>query len=126
MQYKPLCNCIYVDQSQIIISSKELYTSHVGTCSILLFSHNNINFMAHIDGLQNNSDEIINKITKNFNISKINNATIYKGNWCYNDCLSTNIIINSLNKLNINYTLYEKKIKWNNYIYLNNKSILIK
>ena len=126
MQYKPLCNCIYVDQSQIIISSKELYTSHVGTCSILLFSHNNINFMAHIDGLQNNSDEIINKITKNFNISKINNATIYKGNWCYSNCLSTNIIINSLNKLNINYTLYEKKIKWNNYIYLNNKSLLIK
>ena len=126
MQYKPLCNCIYVDQSQIIVSSKELYTSHVGTCSILLFSHNNINFMAHIDGLQNNSDEIINKITKYFNINKINNVTIYKGNWCYNDCLSTNIIINSLNKLNINYILYEKKIKWNNYIYINNKRILIK
>ena len=125
MRYKPLCNCIYVDQSQIIVSSKKLYTSHVGTCSILLFSHNNLNFMAHIDAMQNNSTQIINKITNYFNTTDFNDVIIYKGNWCYNDCLSTNIIINSLNKLNINYTLYEKKIKWNNYIYINNKSITI-
>lgn len=125
MKYKPLCDCLYVDQSKINISNKKLYTSHVGTCSILLFSYNNLNFMAHVDALQNNSNQIIKKIITNFDHSKLNNVTIYKGPWCYNNCMSTDIIIKSLKNLNISYTLYEKKIKWSNDIYINNNIITI-
>ena len=126
MKFKPLCDCLYVDQSKIIISSKKLYTTNIGTCSILLFSYNNLNFMAHIDALQNNSDEILNKIQIYFDYSKINNVSIYKGPWCYNyNCISTNMIIKCLKKLNISYTLHEKKIKWNNTIYINNNIITI-
>ena len=125
MKYKPLCDCLYVDQSKIIVSNKKLYTSHVGTCSILLFSYNNLNFMAHIDALQNNSNQIIKKIITNFDYSKLNNVIIYKGPWCYNNCMSTNIIIKSLKNLNISYILHEKKIKWSNDIYINNNIITI-
>tara|TARA_B100001175_G_C19415824_1_gene593600 strand:+ start:105 stop:485 length:381 start_codon:yes stop_codon:yes gene_type:complete len=125
MKYKPLCDCIYVDQSKIIVSKKKLYTSNVGTCSILCFSYNNLNFMAHIDALQNNSNQIINKIITNFDYLKINNVVIYKGPWCYNNCMSTNIILKCLKKLNISYRLYEKKIKWTNNIYINNNIINI-
>lgn len=125
MKYKSICNCLYVDQSKIVVSNKKLYTSHVGTCSVLLFSYNNLNFMAHIDALQNNSVEINTIIKQHFNPKYIDNVSIYKGNWCYNDCLSTNIIIASLNKLNISYKVYEKKIKWNNFIYINNNIVSI-
>ena len=39
IEFHRLCNnCIYVDQSNIIVSKQPLYTSHVGTCSVLLFS----------------------------------------------------------------------------------------
>ena len=45
MNYYNICNsCNYVDQSKIIISKNKLVTSQVGTCSILLFSFNKINF----------------------------------------------------------------------------------
>ena len=125
MKYHHLCDCLYVDQSKIIISNKKLYTSHIGTCSVLLFSYNNINFMAHIDALQNNSIEIVNIIKKKFNYKKLINVKIYKGLWCYNNCLSTNIIINALSKLNISYTLYEKKVNYNNYIFIDNNNITI-
>ena len=81
--------------------------------------------MAHIDALQNNSSEIINKILMYFDYSKINNVLIYKGPWCYNNCMSTNIIIKSLRKLNISYILHEKKIKWTNNIYINNNIVTI-
>tara|TARA_A100001015_G_scaffold303060_1_gene392071 strand:- start:876 stop:1208 length:333 start_codon:yes stop_codon:yes gene_type:complete len=109
MKYTPLCNCLYVDQSKIIVSKKKLYTSHIGTCSILLFSYNNYNFMAHIDALQNNSKQIIEKITEYFDTSKLKNVTIFKGPWCYNNCLSTNIITYALDKLKITYNILEKK-----------------
>ena len=63
MNYYKICNkCIYVDESHIIISKNKLITSNVGTCSILLFSFNNINFMAHIDALRNTSSQIISRI----------------------------------------------------------------
>ena len=125
MKYKPLCNCLYVDQSKIIVSKKKLYTSHTGTCSILLFSHNNFNFMAHIDALQNNSKQIIDKIIDYFDISKLKNVTIFKGPWCYKACLSTNIITYALDKLKITYNILEKKINWSSNIYIDKSIITI-
>ena len=60
-----LCtNCIYVDEGELKISTNKLYTTKVGTCSLLLFSYKNKNFLAHIDPIKNNSDEIVDGIHK--------------------------------------------------------------
>ena len=123
-----LCNkCLYVDQSKIMTSKQTLYTSHVGSCSVLLFSYNKLNFMAHIDALQNNSEEIIKKIKKHYNLNELKKEPIYiyKGPWCYDKCYTTDIIIKALNKLNLTYIVYENKIKWNNEIHINNKINII-
>ena len=129
IKFKKICNqCEYVDQSFIIVSKNALYTSHVGTCSVLLFSYNNLNFMAHIDALQNNSIQIIEKIKKHFNTTKLkNDITVYiiKGPWRLDNCYTTNIITKSLNTLNIKFNIIEKKIKWTNEIYINNNKITI-
>lgn len=128
MNYYNICNsCNYVDQSKIIISKNKLVTSHVGTCSILLFSFNNINFMAHIDALQNTTNELIKKIEKNFDINKLSKIKVYiiPGAWCNTKCYTTKLIINALKKLKIEFIIYKKKIKWNNTIYINNNNITI-
>tara|TARA_Y100000766_G_C18734830_1_gene520634 strand:+ start:466 stop:849 length:384 start_codon:yes stop_codon:yes gene_type:complete len=120
--YYSICNnCKYVDQAQMKISSNELYTSHVGTCSVLIFYHNNKNFLAHIDAMQNNGINLKKFINSNFtNLTSIK-ATIIKGSWCNDNCHSTTTIKTVLKELNIKYELYEKKIKWSNSIYINKK-----
>tara|TARA_B100001173_G_C15905549_1_gene511851 strand:- start:2 stop:394 length:393 start_codon:yes stop_codon:yes gene_type:complete len=127
--YYRLCNdCIYVDQSNIVVSDKPLYTSHVGTCSVLLFSFNKINFMAHIDALQNNSKQIIKKIKERFDIEKLKGEKIYiiKGSWCNEECITTNIIKNALEKEKLVFLIYKKRVKWNNEIHIKNNKISIK
>ena len=128
MNYFKLCNkCIYVDQSQMYISTNKLYTSHIGTCSILLFSYKNKNFMAHIDAIQNSSQELIKILKKNFNIEELKKISIYiiPGSWCFKNCFTTTIIKNALKKLNLSFIIYNKKIKWSNDIYIDNNIITI-
>ncbi len=128
MNYYKICNnCRYVDQSKIIISKNELITSHVGTCSILLFSFNNLNFMAHIDALQNTSDQIISKIKKKFDINQLKQKKVYiiPGAWCNTKCYTTQIIINALKKLKIEFIIHKKNIKWTNNIYIDKNNISI-
>lgn len=128
MNYFKTCNnCKYVDQSNIIISKNELITSHVGTCSILLFSFNNLNFMAHIDAIQNTSVQIISKIKKNFDINKLKQKKVYiiPGAWCNNNCYTIEIIKKALKKLEIEFIIHKKNIKWNNNIYINKNNIKI-
>jgi hypothetical protein len=128
MNYYNICNsCNYVDQSKIIISKNKLVTSQVGTCSILLFSFNKINFMAHIDALQNTTNELIKKIEKNFDINKLSKIKVYiiPGAWCNTKCYTTKLIINALKKLKIEFIFYKKKIKWNNTISINHNNITI-
>ena len=129
IEFHQLCsNCIYVDQSNIIVSKQPLYTSHVGTCSVLLFSFNKINFMAHIDALQNNSKQIIKKIKERFDIEKLKGEKIYiiKGSWCNEECITTNIIKNALEKEKLVFLIYKKRVKWNNEIHIKNNKISIK
>ena len=129
IKFKKICNqCKYVDQSFIIVSKNILYTSHLGTCSVLLFSYNNLNFMAHIDALQNNHSQIIDKIKKHFDVNKLKSdvtAYIIKGAWCFDKCSTINIITKSLNALNIKFNISEKKINWSNEIYIDNNKIKI-
>ena len=128
-KYYRLCDdCIYVDQSSIVVSDKPLYTSHVGTCSVLLFSYNKLNFMAHIDALQNNSKQIIKKIKERFEIEKLKEVeiNIIKGIWCNEECITTNIIKNSLEKLNLVFLIYKKRVGWENEIHIKNNKIKIK
>lgn len=113
-------NCNYVDQSEFKFSKNKLYTSHVGTCSVLVFRQNNLNFMAHVDAMQTNSQFILNFIKNNtYNFENIH-AIIIKGPWCTNSCKSIQNITQSLNELSISYSFYPYKIKWNSVIYFDN------
>ena len=128
MNYYNICNkCKYVDQSEIIISKNKLITSHIGTCSILLFSFNNLNFMAHIDALQNSSIQIIKKINKNFDVNKLRKIKVYiiPGSWCNNNCYTTKLIINTLKKLKIEFIIHKKNINWKNTISIDKNNITI-
>ena len=128
-KYYRLCDdCIYVDQSSIVVSDKPLYTSHVGTCSVLLFSYNKLNFMAHIDALQNSSKQIIKKIKERFEIEKLKEVeiNIIKGIWCNEECITTNIIKNALEEENLVYLIYKKRVGWENEIHIKNNKIKIK
>jgi len=125
MQYLRINNN-YVDQSEIIISKNKLSTSHLGTCSAVLFSINKINLLGHIDAMYNKKEEIINKIKNNFDIKELkkNNIYIIPGEWCNNNCDTFNIIIDSLNELELKYNIIEN-IKWQNIIRINNNNIEI-
>lgn len=114
-------NCIYVDQAELKISDNKLYSSHVGTCSLLLFSYKDKNFLAHIDALQNNSNDIVNIIKKNFNINKLKYTKIYiiKGAWCIKECITINTITKALRELKLKYIMYNRNIKWKNNISIN-------
>ena len=120
-------SCIYVDQAQLKISNNKLYTSQVGTCSLLLFSYKNENFLAHIDALQNNSNDIVNMIKTNFNINKLKYTKIYiiKGSWCIKECITINTIKKALEELKLKYIMYNKDIKWKNNISIDNGIIEI-
>ena len=128
-KYYRLCDdCIYVDQSSIVVSDKPLYTSHVGTCSVLLFSYNKLNFMANIDALQNSYKQIIKKIKERFEIEKLKEVeiNIIKGIWCNEECITTNIIKNALEEENLVYLIYKKRVGWENEIHIKNNKIKIK
>tara|TARA_B100001094_G_C17965305_1_gene687558 strand:- start:160 stop:558 length:399 start_codon:yes stop_codon:yes gene_type:complete len=119
-------NYDYVDQSEIKISKKELRTDNVGTCSVLLFSLNNINFLAHIDAIYTTETILLNKIKKNFQINDLKKINIYiiPGEWCDN-CYTINLIKNVLKKLNLSKYKIINGLKWKNSIILNNNLIKI-
>ena len=77
MQYLRINNN-YVDQSEIRISKNKLITSHLGTCSAILFSLNNNNLLGHIDAIYNNEEQLIEKIKNNFNIKELKKINIPK------------------------------------------------
>lgn len=116
----------YVDQSEIRISKNKLITSHLGTCSAILFSLNNNNFLGHIDAIYNNEEQLIEKIKNNFNIKELKKINIYviSGEWCNKECKTFSIIKNSLEKLGLNYRII-KNIKWRNMITIDKNNVEI-
>ena len=128
INYYDICNnCRYVDQSEIIISKKQLRTSHVGTCSVLMFSFNNLNFMAHIDALQNTREQLIKEIKKKFDIKKMRIKKVYiiPGAWCNKKCDTIKIIMSVLKQLKIEFIIHKKNIKWENVIDIDNNNVSI-
>lgn len=114
-------NCELVNQSQIKISPNALYTNYVGSCSVLVIYHNNLNLLGHIDGMQNNSDQLTKFLKTNLNNINNLNAIILTGPWCGKKCNSINIITDSLKTLNINYSIIKDKIEFNDTIYFDKK-----
>lgn len=116
----------YVDQSEIKISQNKLITSHAGTCSLILFSLQDINFLAHIDAMYNNQKQIIKKINENFSIKDLKDIDIFvvPGEWCKTNCITLNIIKNSLKELDLNYKIINN-IEWKKSISINKGSINI-
>ncbi len=85
-------NSICVNTGEVKISEHKLSTSFVHTCSVLAFSVNNLNFLAHIDAFEPNMKEKILKELNNVNLKEINEIHVWKGKNCLNNCPSFNIL----------------------------------
>lgn len=124
-----LChNCQYVNQSQMIFSSKKLYTTHVGTCNVLVFSLGNKNFMAHVDSMQNSEKELNDFLLMNIPKNKLRkiNPVIIKGPWCEKQCASFSKITNVLDSLKIKYQIFKGELSFENEVLFDKNVITIK
>ena len=105
----------YVDQGVASVSNGELYTDSVGTCSVIAFHNNKMNFLSHVDALTS-EDYLVNTIKKHFNLNNYFTIYVWSGSWC-EDCDSQNLIENALDKLNIkNKMKYMGKVNFKNKI----------
>ena len=124
-----LChNCQYVNQSQMIYSSKKLYTTHVGTCNVLVFSMGNNNFMAHIDSQQNTEEELKDFLENNIPKEELKNINpvVIKGPWCEKQCTSFTKITNVLDSLKIKYQIFKGELSFENEVLFDKNIITIK
>ena len=124
-----LChNCQYVNQSQMIYTSKKLYTTHVGTCNVLVFSMGNNNFMAHIDSQQNTEEELKDFLEKNIPKEELKNINpvVIKGPWCEKQCTSFTKITNVLDSLKIKYQIFKGELSFENEVLFDKNIITIK
>lgn len=92
-----LCNAfsiidsVCVNTGEVVVSSKNLATSFVNTCSVIAFKYENIKFMAHIDAINPDMENLVNTQLQNIDYSKINQIFIWKGSNCFSNCPSFNL-----------------------------------
>lgn len=116
-----LCNAFSISDSvcvntgEAIVSSKNLSTNFVNTCTVIAFKYDNIKFMAHLDAINPNMENIVKNELKNLNFNKINTIYVWKGSKCFSNCPSFNLA----NKI-------VKKIGAKNIIYLQNNNDIIR
>ena len=79
-----------------------MMTSGVKTCSVLGFSFNNKNFMAHIDEMIPNMENRLLLQLSKINISDVKTFHIWYGSLCINKCNSSKLLNNIIKKLKIN------------------------
>ena len=87
--------CKYVETGDILISNERLYTSKVGTCSILMFKLLDLNVMAHIDAGETKKEYLIEKIKNTFSdfeLKNIKKIYLIIGPWCDKYCYENNKI----------------------------------
>ena len=108
-----LCNAFSINDSicvntgEVIISSKNLSTSFVNTCTVIAFKYDNIKFMAHLDAINPNMEFIVDQQLNNIDFSKITNIYIWKGSKCFSNCPSFNLaqkIIKKIGNKNVIYS----------------------
>lgn len=141
IKYFNLCedsleSCKYVETGEILISEDKLFTSKVGTCSILMFSIGEKNIMAHIDAGITKVEYLLSEIKNIFNddeIKSIKEVFLILGPWCedicYNDnlkckCESIRIAKETLKNLNLLKKLKileknEASMKWETEVWFN-------
>jgi hypothetical protein len=86
-------SCKYVETGDISISNERLYTSKVGTCSILMFKLLNLNVMAHIDAGVTKKEYLIENIKSSFTndeLKSIKKIYLVIGPWCTDYCYESN------------------------------------
>jgi hypothetical protein len=102
-------NSICVNTGEVKSNKNTLVTSFVNTCSVLGFSHNRINFLAHIDAINPNMLRIIKKELQKFDIKNIKEIHIWKGKGCYDNCPSYEIVKNLIKLFNKNIKINYNK-----------------
>ena len=101
-------NAICVNTGEVKISKKHLSTSFVHTCSVLAFTVNDLNFLAHVDAFVPNMKEKMLVELKNLNVKNIKKVHIWKGSNCFEDCPSYEIVKEILKEIGINNIKYHK------------------
>ena len=92
-----LCNAfsssdsICVNTGEAIISERDLTTSFVNTCTVIAFKYDNVKFMAHLDAINPNMENIVNLKLSLIDFDKIKQIYIWKGNKCFSNCPSFNL-----------------------------------
>ena len=94
IKYLSICednqdSCKYVETGEILISNERLYTSKVGTCSILMFRLLDKNIMAHIDAGVTKTEYLVKEIKNNFDnidLKLIKKIYLIIGPWCEDNC----------------------------------------
>ena len=102
-------NSICVNTGEVKISKHYLTTSFVHTCSVLAFSANNINFLAHIDSFNPNMKNSILLQLKKINLNSVNEVHVWKGSNCLHDCPSFEILKDILQLIQGNKIVYHKE-----------------
>ena len=103
----PSMNSICVNTGEVKISEKTLVTGFVITCSVIGFSYNNKNFLAHIDAMKPGmKNEVINEINK-LNPTFIDKINIWKGSKCNYECPSFAIAKEITNNLKGNIIIHQ-------------------
>jgi hypothetical protein len=134
--------CKYVETGDILISNERLYTSKVGTCSILMFKLLDLNVMAHIDAGETKKEYLIEKIKNTFSdfeLKNIKKIYLIIGPWCDKYCYENNntkcechsiqIAKNTLVELDLIDKLYileedEANMTWETDIWFDGKIII--
>ena len=101
-------NSVCVNTGEVIISSNNLTTSFVNTCTVIAFKYENIKFMAHLDDLKPNMENLVNEKLLLVDLSKIKKIYIWIGSKCFNNCPSLILAKKISKKIGIKKTVYLK------------------
>ena len=99
-------NSVCVNTGEVIISSNDLTTSFVNTCTVIAFKYDNIKFMAHLDDINPNMENLVNSKLSIIDFSKVNKIYIWKGSKCFNNCPSFTLAKKIAKKIGSKETIF--------------------
>ena len=96
----PSSDGICVNTGEVKISTKPLTTSFVNTCTAIGFKFRNNNFLAHIDVMNPNMENITSEALSKVDISEVKLVNVWKGSKCKNECPSYILALKFLKQFN--------------------------
>lgn len=97
---------ICVNTGEAIVSSKNLSTNFVNTCTVIAFKYNDKKFMAHLDAINPNMEFIVNQQLNSIDLKKVKKIYVWKGSKCYSNCPSFTLAIKIIKKIGSKNIIY--------------------